>query len=1715
MSRLFFSANLECSTLIELLRQRAFHQPNALAYAFLANGEVESSLTYAELDRRARAIAATLQGLGATGDRVLLLYPQGLEYIAAFFGCLYAGRIAVPSNQPRLNRPDSRLQAIATDSQAAVALTTAEVFSEVERRLAHSPDLKTLHWMDTNSISSNAAEDWQEPTVDGNTLAFLQYTSGSTATPKGVMVCHSNLLSNLQMLKTAFEQTKDSTFVSWLPLFHDMGLIVMALHTIYVGARCFLMSPADFMQRPACWLEAISRYKGTISGGPNFAYELCIRKIAPEERETFDLSSWGLAVNGAEPVRHQTLERFAKTFAPCGFRRETLYPGYGLAEATVFVSGGVKAEPPITCIVNGAALEQNRVVAAAAGDEGARILVGCGRTWLDQKFALVDPESLTRCPPDRLGEIWVAGPNVARGYWNRPTETEQTFGAYLADTQKGPFLRTGDLGFMKDGELFIAGRIKDLIIIRGLNHYPHDIELTVECSHPALRPGCGVAFSVPVADEERLVVVQEVKRECRHTVDITEVSSAIRRAVAEDHELQVYAVVMIGPGSLPKTSSGKLQRRACRAMFLEGSLEVVGSSILDESPPVGDEKSLTREALLAADPQERQSLLESYLQGQIARILRVAPAQLGVQQPLVTLGLDSLMAVELQHAIETNLNVGIPAVDLLEELCITRLAVHILDQLAVAHDGGLPAAIQQVPRAGVSPLSFEQERLWLLDQFMLPGNPAYHITTAVRLGGRLDVAALEQSLDQIVQRHEILRTTFSAGSNGQPVQIITPTLALPLTITDLSALPETEQEARARRLITEQAQRRFDLAQAPLMRAALLRLDDEEHVAVFTMHHLISDAWSMNTLIRELAALYGAFSTGVATSLPELPIQYADFAHWQQQWMQGETLETLLSYWRKQLAGVSTEPLLPPDRPRPTAQSFRGAHTFFDLPPTLVASLRELGRLESITPFMTLLAAFKTTLYHYTGREDICVGSPTLGRVRPETEGLIGFFAYPLALRTDMSGDPTFRELLARVRQVALEAYAHQDVPFAKIIGAVQHKRNANYNPLFQVMFSLTKSPLADVEIPGLKSDLVDVESEATDFDLFLTLMENGKELHGILGYNSDLFDAVTIERLIDSYREALEQCVQRPETRLSQFKMHKGTARITTAQADERQQAIAVAATFTAEPLKDSLAYWMGELGVSSRIEFAPYNQVFQQLLDPSSLLSGNDHGVNVLLVRFEDWQGVEDMPLVEANSTASLEGKVERNVRDLVLALKSAAGRSTTPHLVCLCPAAPAALADPKRAAFFRQMEDRMAAELNAASGIYPVTTLELAARYPVGEHYDPYGDEVGHMPYTSAFFTALGTMVARKIDAIQRAPYKVIVLDCDQTLWKGVCGEEGALGVETDPARKALQEFMVAQHDAGMLLCLCSKNNEPDVVEVFERHPEMPLKREHIVSWRINWNPKSENIRSLAKELQLGTDSFIFLDDDPVECAEVQSNCPNVLTLRLPQEATLIPRFLEHVWAFDHVKATEADQKRTALYRQNVERERLKKESLTFDDFLANLELGVQISPMTPGQLERVAQLTQRTNQFNCTTIRRSESEIQQLCHTGKTECLVVDVRDRFGDYGLVGVVMFEPGTDAISVDTFLLSCRALGRGVEHQMLARLGEIALTQGLDYVTIPYLPTRKNQPTLDFLGRVGAGCQQPHSEGCLFRFPAKAAAALVYSTSATEQTLSNTDLQE
>jgi 8-amino-7-oxononanoate synthase/acyl carrier protein len=709
------------TTLIDSLRYWTEQQPQEVAYYFTDGENEETSLTYEQFDRHARAIAARLSDLGLAGERALLLYPPGLEFIVAWFGCLYAGVIAVPAYPPRRNRNMQRIEAISDDCRAKVALTEHDVLDRVEDLLEEAPHLKLLSWLATDRIADSDGVGWNPPRIRPEALAMLQYTSGSTGTPKGVMLTHANLMHNVQLICHAFEPSRRGVGLSWLPTYHDMGLVGGVLFAMFYGRPSVLMSPMAFLQKPVRWLRGITKYRVSISGGPNFAYDLCTDKITDDQLAGLDLSSWEVAFNGAEPVRADTLRRFTERFAPYGFQPQTHYPCYGMAETTLIVTGSYKGQPKVIRAFDGRQLDARRVVPVPQGHPRARWLVGCGHVLPDEVVRIVDPDTCRALPPDRVGEIWVQSPSVAQGYWNNPRATEETFRARLADTGEGPFLRTGDLGFLNDGELFVTGRIKDLIILRGVNRYPQDIEQTVERASERIVSQGVAAFAVDYRQRERLVIVAEVERTRRE--DWSDVIAAIRRAVAAEHEVPPDAVVLVRFSSIPKTSSGKIQRHACRDDFLQGRLQVIQQWLAWEQEPTAcdeeagpcqtvpaaAEKASTPGASAAAGAKapspppaadEVPASVAQIVMDHVRTIAKERAGQLSLDTNIVTdLGLDSLERLQIASSLEETFGGRFPE-DVLAEMETVRdvtraIVTYIGSEPRIAR----PAAVATTPWA--------------------------------------------------------------------------------------------------------------------------------------------------------------------------------------------------------------------------------------------------------------------------------------------------------------------------------------------------------------------------------------------------------------------------------------------------------------------------------------------------------------------------------------------------------------------------------------------------------------------------------------------------------------------------------------------------------------------------------------------------------------------------------------------------------------------------------------------------------------------------------------------------------------------------------------------------------------------------------------------------------------------------------------------------------
>lgn len=652
-------------TIVEMLNQRLKQHPDKQIFTFLKNGEQpDGFLTYQMLHDKSKSIAVTLAKKGLKGQRALLLYPQGLEFITALFACFYAGVIAVPAYPPRKNRTD-KIKNILVDCEAKIVLADKKTYQRSEKI---TPNFFNTEWLVTDELEENNADITFIP--QPNDIAYLQYTSGSTGSPKGVIISHQNIVANSEFLKVAFELSEEDCCISWLPVFHDMGLIDGIIQPIYSNYPVYLMSPANFTQSPLRWLKALSDYKATRTGGPNFAYELCVQKISEEEMKGLDLSRVKCLYNGAEPVWADTLSRFHEKFSKTGLRKTAFYPCYGMAEATLQITGVKINQSPQIIYIEKEALENNRVRLMDASPK-SMALVGCGFPRIDTEIAIVEPESNRLVKPNGIGEIWVKGKSISEGYWNNPKATSSTFSQTIEDTGQKGFLKTGDLGFIHEGELFITGRIKEIIIKRGRNFYPQDIERQLIGINPFCKPHGTAVFSI-LDETEKIVVVQELKRSLFKKPNTKAILKAIRTKITETMEIEVDSVILVRAYTIPKTSSGKTMRLKCRDLFLNKNLAIVDQWHLKKVKPsstsLHPQKVVSEEAL-------QQLLLKV-----ISKKLDIDVAEMGIYTSVLDMGLDSITTVDVIVELEKILEIKLDSSLFWELLTIEKIAHHIFNK---------------------------------------------------------------------------------------------------------------------------------------------------------------------------------------------------------------------------------------------------------------------------------------------------------------------------------------------------------------------------------------------------------------------------------------------------------------------------------------------------------------------------------------------------------------------------------------------------------------------------------------------------------------------------------------------------------------------------------------------------------------------------------------------------------------------------------------------------------------------------------------------------------------------------------------------------------------------------------------------------------------------------------------------------------------------------
>jgi amino acid adenylation domain-containing protein len=1099
----------------DLVLLRALEQPEALAYAWLDElGAIARSWTCAELLERVTPLAQALRGLARPGDRVVLAFEGGPDSLELFWACLVAGLVPVPAPAPERRfgaRAGERLRAIAQDAQARLAVS-----AEAPEDFAASGGLTT--WLAVDALRRRACganpEALEVISPDADAPAYLQYTSGSTRAPRGVVLTHAQVLAHCQALGARIGQHVSSVrSLSWLPWFHDYGLVQGLIQPLYQGVPSFLMSRSAFMRRPLRWLEAIARHRITVSGAPDFAYAACVAERQRRPQWHADLGTWQLAVCGAEPVRERTMRDFSATFQACGFDPGAWAPAYGLAEAVLTVSLPSRKRARPWRMVSRAALEQGRVSPAEPGSPDERALVSCGAPIDGLAVRVVDPQRREPLGEGWVGELWLRGPSVSRAYWGAPDAGDRTFDGALAGAtgDEEGWLCTGDLGVVLDGEVFITGRLKDLVIVAGRNLHPADLEAHAAAAHAVVRADGVVAFGFDDARGREAVVLLA---ECRGQPDASrahEVQEALRAAVSSDFEVDVLDVVLLRSGSLPRTSSGKLQRALARQRYGEDRW----ASVAWATGPVAAD---------AGDRPVPQALREAW-----EAVLGPGTAD-DPHASFFALGGDSLRATQLVSRLRVQAGAELPLRTVFETPTLAGLA----RQWGVAGQVGPLLPMGQVHAARQPVLSYAQERMWFVQQ-LAPRSTAYHMPLAVRLRGTLDRSALEAAFAEVVARHDILRTVFVQDERSVRPEVKAH-LPMPVRWVNLPTPVASVQDAGVQAELARLAAEPFDLTLGPLMRAHLLPLAQDDAVLLIVQHHLIGDQWSFAVLARELSEAYGRRLRGEAPAPTARSWQYADFAAWHRQWYAGERHDEELAYWRDQLAAL--EPAeLPGDHPRPARQGYRGARMRASLDASLIEALSALGAQHRASLSMVMMAVFKLLVYRHAGHRDIALGVPIANRHHLATEGLLGTFVNTLVLRSQIDPRLPFTEWLAQVRQTALEAYAHQDMPFELLVRELGLPRDSSRSPLFQVLFNVVNVPLGTLGFDALKWERVDFDRRATQFDLAVTVdAEFDRSI--VFEYAVDLFEPSRIERLLAHYLRLLQAVVTSPQATLAALRM-------------------------------------------------------------------------------------------------------------------------------------------------------------------------------------------------------------------------------------------------------------------------------------------------------------------------------------------------------------------------------------------------------------------------------------------------------------------------------------------------------------------------------------------------------------------------------------------------
>ncbi|MFZ5989469.1 MAG: amino acid adenylation domain-containing protein [Bacillota bacterium] len=1133
----------EYNSIMEILKERAVTQPDDIAFCFLSfsgDERKEHVLTYKELDTEARKIGAYLQKLNLSGKCAILLYPDGLEFITAFYGCLYANVIAVPLYHFITKRKAGRVLSIIEDSEAKIFLSDNHHISNIKTFVAKNLPGKSYHWFTIDNILNVNPDDFNEENNVSNELAYLQYTSGSTAIPKGVMMTHRNVMHNMDILKWHFNHTPDSISVSWIPHFHDLGLISTILHPVYMGFKQVLMLPTDFITKPYRFLKAISDFRGTTTCMPNFAFEHCANLITSEERKTLDLSSLDSALNGAEPVYWSTIEQFNETFKECGLREDVVFPVYGLAEATLFVASrnpDPKSRPMYAIDIDKDEYEKNNTIKLAeAGDNSMRFCSHC-HPREDTHVVIADPSTLRKCPEGKVGEIWVSSESVSPGYWKKKEVNEEVFNARLSDTGEGPFLRTGDLGFFYEGNLYISGRLKDVIIIRGVNYYPNDIEFTAAHCHPALVPNSCAAFSITVKSQERLFIAQEVKRSESSNMDPDEIFDAIRKAVSEVHGLQVHGILLLRYGRIYKTSSGKIQRKRCKESYLNGELEALHVSIIDADEMESANKELSNDELLKDGVEAACERVEKELANRIAALLKIDKEKIKKTKSLVSLGMDSITVTVLKQSIQDRYLCQVEIADLFDS-SVTELAKIIVDKmlnekpLEVKHDASLPAFVSNKEEMYSDfPLTELQTAYWMgrNEGFELGGVAAHAYMEVNVTGTDIDHNRLSEAWQKLIERHPMLRTVITKDGQQRILEDI-PTYKI--VCHDLQNCSPTEQIQKCEDIRSHLSHQVIQVDSWPWFEIQHTKLSQDKSILHISIDLLIADVWSINLLFKEWFLLY----TNFQAPLPELEINFRDYCLTLEKMKEWDDYKKSESYWKQRINTLPPAPSLPLAKAPKDIKQVRFNHRADALPLDLWANIKERASNYGVTPSVVLMAAFSKILGLWSRSSKFSLNLTLFNRpaLHPYINHLVGDFTSVLVMEVDNGKALRFADFAKSLQRQLAQDMEHRHYSGVNVIRDLAKQWDKSpQEAILPVVFTSALSADGPMVFQSRKEFFgeTNIISQTPQVSLDHQVYEN--EDHLVLSWDSvdELFPKNMLDDMFQVYTDFLRELASNPST--------------------------------------------------------------------------------------------------------------------------------------------------------------------------------------------------------------------------------------------------------------------------------------------------------------------------------------------------------------------------------------------------------------------------------------------------------------------------------------------------------------------------------------------------------------------------------------------------------